>query len=181
MPLFLDQGVLALGVAVGVLGLVLLLSLIVAYAYEEPTLLALAGYLSAMVAASFLSVLLDISAIRVNQILLVSGPALLSGLLLWLLKNRQATLPSRVGLALVALPSAVVVGLYAFAGDAGMFTAATMTRAASVVWFLLLSGFAIYLVAKSWHTTGPWKWWVLAGHGGGLAVSSLFFFGSGQC
>ena len=177
MPLFLDQGVLALGVAVGVLGLVLLLSLIVAYAYEEPTLLALAGYLSAMVAASFLSVLLDISPIRVIQILLVCGPALLSGLLLWLLKNRQATLPSRVGLALVALPSAVVVGLYAFAGAVGMFTAATMTRAASVVWFLLLSGFAIYLVAKSWHTAGPWKWWVLAGHGGGLAVSSLFFLG----
>ena len=182
MLLFPDQGVFALGVAVGVLGLVLALSLIVAYAYEEPTLLALAGYLALMVVASRALALWVPSETQINHVLLIAGPALLSGLLLWLLKNRQATLPSRVGLALVALPSAVVVGLYAFAGDAGMFTAptiiaSTMTRAASVVWFLLLSGFAIYLVAKSWHTAGPWKWWVLAGHGGGLAVSSLFFLG----
>ena len=177
MPLFLDQGVFALGVAVGVLGLVLALSLIVAYAYEEPTLLALAGYLSAMVAASFLLVNLDIPETRVSQILLVAGPALLSGLLLWLLKNRQATLLSRLGLALVALSSAVAVGLHAVSGGAGIATADVMAGGASVVWFLLLSGFSTYLVMKSWHTAGPWKWWVLAGHGAGLAVSSLFLLG----
>ena len=177
MPLFLDQGVFALGVAVGVLGLVLALSLIVAYAYEEPTLLALAGYLSAMVAASFLWVNLDIPETRVSQILLVAGPALLSGLLLWLLKNRQATLLSRLGLALVALSSAVTVGLHAVSGGAGIASADVMAGGASVVWFLLLSGFSTYLVMKSWHTAGPWKWWVLAGHGAGLAVSSLFLLG----
>ena len=75
MPLFLDQGVFALGVAVGVPGRVL----------------ARAGYLSAMVAALFLLVNLDILEAGVSQILLVAGSAWLSGLLLWLLKNRQVT------------------------------------------------------------------------------------------
>ena len=177
MPLFLDQGFFALGVAVGVLGLVLALSLIVAYAYEERTLLALAGYLALMVAASRTLTLWLPSETQIIQVLLIAGPALLSGLLLWLLKNRQATFPARVGLGLVALSSAVMVGLHVFDGDAGMATEASLARAASGVWFLLLSGFAIYLVAKYWHTAGPWKWWVLAGHGGGLAVSCLFLLG----
>ena len=60
MPLFLDQGVFALGVAVGVPGRVL----------------ARAGYLSAMVAALFLLVNLDILEAGVSQILLVAGSAL---------------------------------------------------------------------------------------------------------
>ena len=177
MPLFLDQGFFALGVAVGVLGLVLALSLIVAYAYEERTLLALAGYLALMVAASRTLAFWLPSETQIIQVLLIAGPALLSGLLLWLLKNRQATFPARVGLGLVALSSAVMVGLHVFDGDAGMATEASLARAASGVWFLLLSGFAIYLVAKYWHTAGPWKWWVLAGHGGGLAGSCLFLLG----
>ena len=177
MPLFLDQGFFALGVAVGVLGLVLALSLIVAYAYEERTLLALAGYLALMVAASRTLVLWLPTETQINQVLLIAGPALLSGLLLWLLKNRQATLLARVGLGLVALSSAVMVGLHVFDGDAGMASEGLLARAASGVWFLLLSGFAIYLVVKSWHTAGPWKWWVLAGHAAGLAVSCLFLRG----
>jgi GGDEF domain-containing protein len=179
MPLFPDQGVFALGVAVGVLGLVLALSLIVSYAYEEPTLLALAGYLAAMVAASFLLVRFDISEARVSQTLLVAGPALLCGLLLWLLKNRQATAVSRAGLAVVALSSAVMAGLHGVtgAGVGATEAAAFAARGATVVWFLLLLGFSIYLVFKSWHTAGPWKWWVLAGHAAGLLASTLFLLG----
>ena len=161
----------------GVLGLVLTLSLIVAYAYEERTLLALAGYLALMVAASRTLVLWLPTETQINQVLLIAGPALLSGLLLWLLKNRQATLPARVGLGLVMLSSAVMVGLHVFDGDAGMATEASLARAAVGVWFLILSGFASYLVVKSWHTAGPWKWWVLAGHAAGLAVSCLFLLG----
>lgn len=177
MPLFFDQGLFALGVAVGVLGLVLALSLIVAYAYEERTLLALAGYLALMVAASRTLALWLPTETQINQVLLIGGPALLSGLLLLLLKNRQATLLARVGLGLVALSSAVMVGLHVFDGDAGMATEGLLARAASGVWFLLLSGFAIYLVVKSWYTAGPWKWWVLAGHAAGLAVPCLFLLG----
>jgi GGDEF domain-containing protein len=179
MLLYPDQGIFALGVAVGVLGLVLALSLIVSYAYEEPTLLALAGYLAAMVAASFLLVRLGMSATRASQTLLVTGPAVLSGLLLWLLTNRQATVASRAGLAVVALSSAVVAGLQGVTG-AGMATTeatALAAQGATVVWVFLLLGFSIYLVVKSWHTAGPWKWWVLAGHAAGLMASSLFLLG----
>ena len=177
MPLFLDQGFFVLGVAVGVLGLVLALSLIVGYAYEERTLVALAGYLALMVAASRVQAHWVLSETQISQILLIAGPALLSGLLLWLLKNRQATLLSHVGLALVALSSAVMVGLHAFNGHAAMATDAPLARGASGAWFVLLAGFSIYLVMKSWHTAGKWKWWVLAGHGAGLAASSLFLSG----
>jgi GGDEF domain-containing protein len=177
MLLFPDQGTFALGVAVGVLGLVLLLSLIVAYAYEEPTLLALAGYLSAMVAASLLLVQLGMTEARASQVLLAAGPALLSALLLWLLKNRQATPVARVGLALVGLSSTVLIGLHAVTGGASLATTETMVRGAIGVWFLVLLAFAVYLVWKAWHTAGPWKWWVVAGHTAGLAASSLFLLG----
>jgi GGDEF domain-containing protein len=177
MPLFLDQGVFALGAAVGVLALVLVLSLIVAYAYEEPTLLALAGYLATIVAASFVINRLGVSETRVSQILLVAGPALLSGLLLWLLKNRHETTVSSVGVCVVGVSSAAVIGLYAVTGAIGISVTEAATRGGAVIWFLLLLGFAIYLVVKSWHTAGRWKWWVLAGHAAGLAVSSLFLLG----
>ena len=177
MPLFVEQGVFALGVAAGVLGLVLALSLIVGYAYKERTLLALAGYVALMVTASRVVANWVPTDIQISQILLISGPALLSGLLLWLLKNRQTTWLSRVGLGLVALSSAAMVGLHAFDGDAAMASEASLARAASGAWFLLLAGFAIYLVVKSWHTAGSWKWWVLAGHGAGLVLSCLFLLG----
>jgi GGDEF domain-containing protein len=179
MPLFPDQGIFALGVAVGVLGLVLALSLIVSYAYDEPTLLALAGYLATMVAASFLLLRLGISETRASHILLVAGPAMLSGLLLWLLKNRQASAATRVGLAVVALSSAVMAGLYGVsgAGIATMDATVSATGGATVIWFLLLLVFSMYLVVTSWHTAGPWKWWVLAGHTAGLLASTLFLFG----
>jgi GGDEF domain-containing protein len=156
----------------------LALSLIVSYAYEEPTLLALAGYLAALVAASFLLARFDISETRLSQTLLVAGPALLCGLLLWLLKNRQATALLRAGLAVVALLSAVMAGLHAVNGAGiGAADAALPARGVTVVWFALLLGFSTYLVFKSWHTAGPWKWWVLAGHAAGLLASTLFLLG----
>ena len=177
MAPLLDQGVFALGVALGVLGLVLALSLIVGYAYGERTLMALAGYLALMVAASRVLARWIPSETQVSQIMLIAGPALLSGLLLWLLKNRQATMLARLGLGLVALSSAAMLGLHVFDGDAAMSAQGTLARGGIGAWFLLLPGFAIYLVVKSWHTAGPWKWWVLAGHAAGLAVSCLFLLG----
>ena len=47
-PVF-NPDVFALGIAVGVLGLVLMLSVVVACAYDEPTLLFLVAYLTLMV------------------------------------------------------------------------------------------------------------------------------------
>lgn len=66
---------------------VLVLNLIGAYACEEPTLLALVGCPSVLVAVLFSSVPCKLNVIRVNKIIRLSGPALLSGLLLWLIKN----------------------------------------------------------------------------------------------
>ena len=171
MPLFLDQGLFALGLAVGVLGLVLALSLIVSYAYEERTLLVLAGYLTLMVAASVGLARADAGEIFASRLLLVTGPALLSGLLLWLLKNRQPTLTAKVSLALVIAASAGMAVAYASVPASGV------ANVGSALWFALLLGFSIYMVVKSWHTAGPWKWWVLLGHWAGLAVSLLFLAG----
>lgn len=174
MPVFLDQGLFALGVAVGVLGLVLALSLIISYAYEERTLLALAAYLALMVAASFGLVRAGISETLASRMLLVTGPALVSGLLLWLLKNRQPTRASQVLLALVVAASVALAAVNVSAPESGM------ARAGSAVWLVVLLGFSIYMTAKSWHTAASWKWWLLVGHGAGLAVSLLFLAGLAQ-
>jgi GGDEF domain-containing protein len=188
MQLFPDQDVCALGAAVGVLGMVLLLSLIVAYAYEEPTLLALAGYLAAMVTASFLRVRSNIGETRISQILLVTGPVLVCGLLLWLLKSRRAVVVARVGLAAVGVFSAVMVGLFTVTGggtsgiDAVAASEGT-TFVAVVPWFVLPLGFSIYLVLKSCLTASPWEWRVFAGHAAGLSAFAVFlcsFLGSEQ-
>lgn len=171
MPLFLDQGLFALGVAVGVLGLVLALSLIVSYAYEERTLLALASYVALMVASSFGLVRAGVSETLASRVLLVAGPALVSGLLLWLLKNRQPTRAAQVFLGLVVAASVALAVVDMSVPESGM------ARAGSALWFVLVFGFSIYMAAKSWHTAGPWKWWVLLGHWSGLAVSLLFLAG----
>ena len=70
----------ALGLAVGVLGLVLLHSLIVSYAYEEPTLLGLAAYLAVMVAAPLLGQSLRVNEMLMQKVMLVSGPALMAAM-----------------------------------------------------------------------------------------------------
>lgn len=174
MPLFFDQGLFALGVAVGVLGLVLALSLIVSYAYEERTLLALAGYMALMVAASFGLARADVNETLAVRVLLVTGPALVSGLLLWLLKNRQPTRAAKVFLGLVLAASVALAVVNLSAPESGT------ARAGNLLWFVVLLGFSIYMVAKSWHTAGPWKWWVLLGHWAGLAVSLLFLAARAQ-
>jgi lysylphosphatidylglycerol synthetase-like protein (DUF2156 family) len=76
MPFLLEQGAFPLGVAVGVLGLVLVLSLIVAWAYEERTLLALAVYLGLLVGAAFLLTRAGLENSVISPTLLIAGPPL---------------------------------------------------------------------------------------------------------
>ena len=73
-----NSEVFALGVAVGVLTLVLLLSMVVAIAYNESTLLCLALYLAVIVACLVLGQRLLFDAVWVQTFLLVLGPALVS-------------------------------------------------------------------------------------------------------
>lgn len=170
MHLVLDPGVFALGVAVGVLGLVLLLSLLIAMTYKENTLLYLAGYLALMLmllvvmAGSRLSIRQEL----VQPLLLVLGTTAIAGLQIWLLRNRKI---SRIGWATIALWLSVTLGLLGFyaAGENGVWALILCG-----VWLVLLVALSFYLSVQAWETAGPWKWWLLLGHGLGVSVAALF-------
>ncbi|AYQ29081.1 GGDEF domain-containing protein [Polaromonas sp. SP1] len=155
----------ALGVAVGVLGLVLLLSLIIAFAYDERTLLALGAYVSLMVAAVIAGQQFADDTGRVEDLLLVAGPSLLAGLQAWLLKNRHFSTAAKVIIAVVVLASLVLLGLVAGVASP------SISQIAALVWGVLLLAFHAYLMQQSWDSAGPWKWWLLFGLLAGLVIS----------
>lgn len=171
LPFLFNPGVFALGIAVGVLGLVLLLSLIVGYAYGERTLLGLAAYLCLMVVATLLGQRLLVSDELVQRLPLVAGPALLAGLQMRLLRNRQTTVQVKWAMAGVALASLGLLGFYAGLGNQGY------ASAAALAWTGVLLAFSAYLAVQSRDTAGPWKWWLLAGHAAGLAAALWFLAG----
>lgn len=158
----------ALGVAAGVLGLVLLLSLLVALAYHENTLLSLAGYLTLMMAFALAGSLLPTRQELIQRLLLVMGPSLMAGLQFWLLRNRKI---SRVGLTAMVAWAGVTLGLLGF-HVAGGNTA--LNASLCVLWVVLLVMSALYLSVQAWDTAGPWKWWLLLGHGLGALVAASF-------
>lgn len=171
MHLVFNPGMFALGVAVGVLGLVLLLSLIIAFAYDERTLLALAVYVSLMVAAAIAGQRFADGTGMAEDLLLVAGPALLAGFQARLLKNRQFTTAAKAAIAVVASASLVLLGLLA-----GMAPPA-VSAGAALAWAALLLAFHGYLMQQSWDSAGPWKWWMLFGMLAGLAISASFLSG----
>jgi len=170
-PVF-NPDVFVLGVAAGVLGLVMLFSLIIAYAYDEPTLFALAAYVLlvalALVAGRQGGMRLD----DVEHTVLILGPTMVQGLHAWLLRNRKlsaadkavmaATVLIALGLAALRLtnnsPLAILAGSYGLGA------------------LLLLSW--LYLCLPAWRISGPWKWWLLLGHLAGGVVAVLFLLGS---
>jgi len=81
MPILSGQGVFALSAALGVSGLVSVLSLLLACACEETALLALAACLATLVAAPFLWSRWDSRNTCSRPILRVAPPAPLAGLL----------------------------------------------------------------------------------------------------
>ncbi len=176
MQLFLNPDGFALGLAVGVLGLVLILSLIVAYAYDEPTLLFLAAYLSLAVVFSLVGEQLHMGTELIQRLLLVSGPALVSGLLVRLFRKRSAGLVDNLIIVLVLSATACLLGFYVF--DASQVEFARGILAYSI-WFALVwgalmgAGFA-YRSIQALETAGPWKWWLMLGHASGLVVALLF-------
>ena len=168
MYLVLDPDVFALGVAIGVLGLVLLLSLLVALTYNENTLLYLAGYLALMLVFVLAGSRLQMGQELIQQLLLVLGPSLMAGLQFWLLRNRKI---SRVVLAAIAAWAGVTLGLlgfYAAGGDAAV------ALVLCVLWVVLLVTSSFYLNVQAWDTVGPWKWWLLLGHGMGALIAAFF-------
>lgn len=165
-----EQGAFALGIAVGLLGLVMVFSLIIARAYDEQALLVIAACLAFMVGAPFLLARAGISTRIASHLLLIAGQALASGLLFWLLKNREPAGLAKGLMVAVGVASLAIAGMSVAAGAE---TATPASVAASVGWLGLLLVFSCYLLEKSWHTAGPWKWWVLVGLLAGLAVSTL--------
>ena len=176
MHVLLNPDGFLLGLAVGVLGLVLILSLIIAYAYEERTLLFLAAYLSVVIVSVVAGERLNMRTELIQRLLLVSGPALISGLLVRLFRKRSAGIFDNLVIALVMSATLSLIGFYVFNGTMPDVAGGI---ASSSIWFALIwgalmgAGFA-YRSIQALETAGPWKWWLMLGHAAGLVVALLF-------
>ena len=175
MALVFNPDVFVLGVAVGVLGLVLLLSLVVSYAYDESTLLFLAGYLALTVALLLAGQRLQLGS-GVQSLLLVLGPAVISGLQMWLFRKRTTNI---FELAFVA---ALMGGTLSFLGflmlniwrPSALGGLTEWTVLITLVWGFLMGAGFVYRAIQALETSGPWKWWLMLGHAAGLLVALLF-------
>lgn len=168
--------VFVLGLAVGVLGLVLLLSTIVGFAYEDRTLLMLPLYLTVMVMLVFVGEHLQRLPQLTQSLLLVSGPAFIAGLQMWLLRRRNTRPADKAVSAVVGITTFGLLGLYAISNAffAAAVRATQLTVVLSLVWFVVLAAAGVYVVFQSRDTAGPWKWWLLLGHFSGLGVAVAF-------
>ena len=172
MNLYFYPGIFPLGIAVGVLGLVLVFSLIIAYAYEERTLLALAGYMALMVAIPVVLRRFETPAGLLQQVMLVLGPTAAAVSQMWVLRDRRAQTGSKMILISVLVASLVLMVLFYFPNSD------PLDQLASYVWGALVLGFSIYTVVQHRASAGPWRWWMFAGGVGGLGVSMAFLSGN---
>ena len=176
MAFVFDQDVFALGIAVGVLGLVLMLSLVVAYAYDEATLLVLAAYLALMVIGLVAGQRMKLDGVWVQTLLLVAGPALTSMFMMWLFRKRSTSLRDKCLITVLSLANLGLLAYFLTNGlgliDAG--NAPDLTTLLCLLWGGSLGvGFA-YRAIQALDTAGPWKWWLMLGHASGLVVALLF-------
>ena len=175
MKLAFDPDVFALGVAVGVLGLVLLLSLVVSYAYDESTLLFLAGYLAVTVVLLAVSQRLQPGS-HWQILLLVFGPAVISGFQMWLFKKRATNAFDRGFIVLMVGGTLSFLAFLMFSVykplSLGRLTDWTVLL--SLAWGFLMGAGFVYRGLQSLETAGPWKWWLMLGHAAGLLVALLF-------
>ena len=176
MALVFDPDVFALGIAVGVLGLVLMLSVVVAYAYDEATLLFLAAYLALMVGALVGGQRMKLDGVWVQSLLLVAGPALVSMFMMWLFRKRSNSLLDKFLITVLALASLGLLAYFLTKGlgfiNAGI--APGLTGLLCLLWGgSMVIGFA-YRAIQALDTAGPWKWWLMLGHASGLVVAVMF-------
>ena len=175
MQLVLSSGDLALGVALGVLGLVLLLSLLVAYAYGESTLLFLAAYIASGVAIVILSDHLHVYMRLVQNLLLVVGPAVVSGLLMRMFRKRTSGVFDKISIVILMSATPILLGVFVAIGTG--FAGAALDNYLRWICFgwgiLMGAGFA-YRSIQALETAGPWKWWLMLGHAAGLVVALVF-------
>lgn len=176
MNLIFDPDIFALGLAVGVLGLVLLLSLIIAYAYEERTLLFLAAYIAMMIGLVFLGEQW-LPGHEVMQLqLLIAGPSLVTILVMWLLRSRHSSRTDKGVMVAIGLATTALMVFYAVTGlspDMGT-EEGRISAGLALGWLALLAASAVYLAKQSWDSAGPWKWWLVLGNLLGLLVAGVF-------
>lgn len=170
-PVF-NPDIFVLGVAAGVLGLVMLFSLIIAYAYDEPTLFALGGYIAAVAVGLAAGRQLGVPLDDVENAVLILGPTMIAGLHAWLLRNRKL---SRADKTVMGATVVIALGLAALRV---MDSSALVVLADSYGLAALLSLSWLYLCLPAWRISGPWKWWMLLGHLGGGVVAVLFLLGT---
>ena len=174
MPLVVNPDAFTLGIAVGVLGLIFSLSVLVSVAYRELTLALLAGYLALTV------VLLVVGqreqlALSMQQVLLVLGPAATGGLLMWLFRTRATGVFDKllvvgltggsltfIGYLLVDIYWPHLVGFAKWVVPAGL------------AWGVLMAIGFVYTSVQALETAGRWKWWLALGHVAGLLAALLF-------
>lgn len=165
----------ALGIAVGVLGLVMLFSLVISIAYSEFSLAILAGYLVLMVSSILAGEYLAERPAWHQNVLLVIGPALVGLWLRWLLRKRTSTTVDKGWVFALLFATVGLIGFLVLNG-AGVMTASTspgLVTGIFIVWGAVL-GLAFTWRAVQVDTIGPWKWWFMLGHVCGLAIALLF-------
>ena len=170
-----NQDVFVLGMAVGVLGLVLVLSLVISYAYDEPTLLFLATYIALTVAMLMVGMRLQ-SMHHLQILLLVLGPAVISGLQMWLFRKRTTNTFDHVIVVVLVGATLGFLGFLVLNVYSQSFLGqwAELAVLFSLVWGFLMVGGLIYTGFQSLEAAGPWKWWLMLGQAAGLLVA-LFF------
>ena len=172
MNLYFYPGAFPLGIAVGVLGLVLMLSLIIAYAYNEKTLLALAGYMALMAAIPIVLRRFELAAGLLQQVMLVLGPMLATVSLMWLLRDRRAQTGSKVIVSVLLVASVALVLVFCFPSPV------RLDHLASYVWAALVLGASVYTLVQHRASAGPWSWWMFGGILAGLGVSIAYLSGN---
>ena len=175
MQLVLGSGDFALGVALGVLSLVLLLSMLVAYAYNESTLLFLAAYIAAGVAIIISGDRLHVDMRLVQNLLLVIGPAVVSGLLMRMFRKRTSGVFDKISIVILMSATLVLLGVFVAIGTGAAGAAVdNYLRWICFGWGALMGAGFAYRSIQALETAGPWKWWLMLGHAAGLVVALVF-------
>ena len=168
LNLYFYPGLFGLGLAVGVLGLVFLLSLIVSYAYNECTLLALASYMALMVMVSFVLLQTGVAERLVQQTVLVTGVTMALTAQIWLMQGRTAETVSRAALVLTVLSGMVLITLLAIS------LPHWLVQAVSYVWSAAVLTLSTYILVKQRATVGPWILWFWFGTLASLGAATVF-------
>ena len=171
LSLHLYPDLFSLGLAVGVLGLVFLLSLIISYAYDERTLLVLAVYMALMVSVPFVLFRMGVAEKLVQQAALVTSPTVALIAQMWLIRGRTVEIVSRVMLALTVLSGVVLIFLFAITSPD------RLDQTVNYTWFAAVLALSIFTMVRQRTTVGPWIWWFLLGTLVSLGTSIVFLSG----